>query len=381
VPLKLRRPGKTGNSEVLVMNEIQTTRGWGAVAILLLGPIGLACSDPAGVADRVPTSVADFDAVWSAVDLVYPYLEFKGIDWEDIHADYRPRAERANGDDGHVVLLEMLGELKDGHVWLRPPGGTHIPLQQGWFDNGDGRIAPYIGPRFWRDTDVWSADLLLGYLDPDSIHIDEDSLVGYAIREDRIGYLRITAFMPHEITPHFDAAVDYLRNTRAVIVDVRHNPGGNGDTIREVVGRFLAEPLDGIEVYVLGEPSPWPLIQPRGPFQYTNPVVVLINGRSFSGAEAFAEMMKQLPHVTAVGDTTGGGSGGADDLAPGIFQLPSGAEIGVPTVDLRRYDGLPWEWLGIPPDIRVEQTEADRANGRDMQLEYAIDLLNQGSSM
>lgn len=363
------------------MNRKRTLRAWAAVAALLLGPIGLACSDPAGVAARMPNGIADFEAAWSPVDSVYPYLEFKEIDWDDVYAAYRPRAERATGDGIYGVLLEMLGELKDGHVWLRPPSGTHIPLQEGWFDNGDGRIAPYIGPRFWRDTDVWTADLLLNYLDPDSIHIAEDSLVGYAIRDDGIAYLRITAFMPHKITGDFDAALDYVRNTRALIVDVRHNPGGNGDTIREFVGRFLTEPLDGIEVYVLGEPSPWPLIQPRGPFQYTNPVVVLINGRSFSGAELFAEMMKQLPHVTAVGDTTGGGSGGAADRVPGIFQLPSGAEIGMPTADLRRYDGLPWEWLGIPPDIRVEQTDTDRANGRDMQLEYAIEFLNQGTPM
>lgn len=37
--------------------------------------------------------------------------------------------------------------------------------------------------------------------------------------------------------------------------------------------------------------------------------------------------------------------------------------------------------LFLAPDIRVEQTEADRANGRDKQLEFAIEFLNQGSSL
>lgn len=353
-----------------------TMRGRAALAALLLGFIVTACSDPVAVVN----GAADFEVAWSAVDSVYPYMEFKQIDWDDVGAAYRPSAEQAAGNEIYVVLLEMLGELKDGHVWLRPPGGTHIQMQQEWFDSGDGRICPYIGPRFWRDTDVWRADLLLNYLDPDSIHIDEDSLIGHAIREDGIGYIRVTEFMPHEVTGDFDTALNYLRYTRAMIVDVRHNPGGNHDTIREFVGRFLVEPLAALDVYILGERYPWQPIQPRGPFQYTNPVVVLINGRSFSGAEAFAEMMKQVPHVTEVGDTTGGGSGAADDSAPGIFRLPSGAEIGVPTGDVRRYDGLPWEWLGVAPDIRVEQTETDRANGRDKQLEYAIEFLNQKSA-
>jgi len=83
-------------------------------------------------------------------------------------------------------------------------------------------------------------------------------------------------------------------------------------------------------------------------------------------------------NVTAVGDTTGGGSAGGNSEPPDAvasFYLPSGKMIDIGTVDLRRYDGLPWEWLGVPPDIRVVQTEADINQGRDKQLEYAIDML------
>jgi len=49
--------------------------------------------------------------------------------------------------------------------------------------------------------------------------------------------------------------------------------------------------------------------------------------------------------------------------------------ICIGTIDLRRYDGLPWEWPGIPPDVRVVQTGADAEQGIDRQLEYAISLL------
>lgn len=359
-----------------MINQKRAIPDWMALTALLLVSGGLACSDSTGVA----AGAADFEAVWSAVDSVYPFLEFKGIDWDAVHTAYRSRFEAAAGDERYVHLLEMLGELKDGHVKLKPPAGARIPLQDGWVEQDDGTIFPYIGPRWWRDKDVWRADLLLNYLHSDSIHIAEDSLIGYAIRDDGIGIVRIAQFMPHEITGDFDAAMSYLRNTKALVVDERHNTGGNLDTIREFVGRFLTEPLDAIEVYILGELYPWPPVPPRGTRPYTNPVVVLINGQSYSGAEAFAEMMKQLPQVTVVGDTTGGGSGAADNSAPGVFRLPSGAELKIPTGEALRYDGLPWEWLGIPPDIRIEQTEADRANGRDKQLEYAIELLNQGAS-
>jgi len=56
--------------------------------------------------------------------------------------------------------------------------------------------------------------------------------------------------------------------------------------------------------------------------------------------------------------------------------LPSGIQIYVGTLDLRRYDGLPCEWIGVAPDILIEQTKADLANGKDKKLEYAIKLLD-----
>ncbi len=88
--------------------------------------------------------------------------------------------------------------------------------------------------------------------------------------------------------------------------------------------------------------------------------------------------MKQLPNVIAIGDTTGGGSaGGTSEPANARteYYLPSGKMINIGTVDNRRYDGQPWEWLGIHPDIRVVQTETDINAGRDNQLEYAINML------
>lgn len=101
--------------------------------------------------------------------------------------------------------------------------------------------------------------------------------------------------------------------------------------------------------------------------------MVLSNGSTFSAGEFTAEILKQLPQVTAVGDTTGGGSVGGGEES--LYFLPSGKSINIGFIDIRRYDGLPWEWLGVAPDIRVVQTEADIKQGRDKQLEYAIDML------
>ena len=62
---------------------------------------------------------ADFEAAWTAVNEHYPYLAFKGIDWDSIHDALLPRAEAArfsflhNGivaGDGRVFCLDKLPE-------------------------------------------------------------------------------------------------------------------------------------------------------------------------------------------------------------------------------------------------------------------------------
>ena len=47
------------------------------------------------------------------------------------------------------------------------------------------------------------------------------------------------------------------------------------------------------------------------------------------------------------------------------------------TTDRRQCEGLPLEWLWIPPDNHVEQTPQDVQSGSDLELEAAIDLLKQ----
>ena len=139
----------------------------------------------------------------------------------------------------------------------------------------------------------------------------------------------------------------------------------------------MTEQLERPNLYFLGELIDIPPFQPHGPFTYTNSVVILINGSTFSAGELTTEILKQLPNVTAVGDTTGGGGGASNSsgAAIGDYKLPSRKLINIPTGYFERYNGQLIEWHGVPPDIRIVQTEADILAGIDKQLEYAIEIL------
>jgi len=308
-------------------------------------------------------NVEDFEAAWNRINNVYPYLEFKNINWDSIYTVYHPLAENAKGDEFFLVLRDFLAELKDGHVYYRTKGG--------------GEVYPYYPQRHFKDRHAYSPFVVRKYFDKE-LRLSESGSVEYEIIPGNVGYAFLSDFHEDYLINEFPGVLNYLKNTKGLIIDIRQKRGGSYANIEAVVTRFITAPLERPVFYVLGEKWDLPPFQPQGPFTYTNPVVIIINGSTFSAGELVTEILKQLPNVTAVGDTTGGGSAGGTSEPPDArteFYLPSGKMIDIGTVDNRRYDDLPWEWLGVPPDIRVVQTEADILAGRDKQLEYAIDML------
>ena len=113
----------------------------------------------------------------------------------------------------------------------------------------------------------------------------------------------------------------------------------------------------------------WPAefrnIEPGGPLQFTRPTVLLTDRASASGADGFALAMRVLPHVTVVGDMT---EGALSSQFP--EKLPNGWTLWVAFKVIRDQDGVCWDGVGVPPDLRICNTAADIAAGRDRVLEF-----------
>jgi C-terminal processing protease CtpA/Prc len=202
--------------------------------------------------------------------------------------------------------------------------------------------------------------------------------IAYGMLPGNIGYIRFATFDPEDLWTRVPEAMATVRGTAGLVLDVRNNNGGQRQNVSALVSSFLTDTLTWLQaIEADGVPfEPWEPIPPDpGRYTYGAPVVVLINGASISAAEILAETMRQLPGVTVVGDTTAGAVCNDRDETPGDRTLPSGIRIHIPTGCLLGYDGLPMEWRGVPPDIRVPQTQADIEAGRDLQLEYALSLL------
>ena len=308
--------------------------------------------------------IACFDTAWKRVKDVYPFFEFKKINWDSIYTVYRPKVENANRKQFTQVLNDMLAELKDVHVYYSK-------------ENGNQKYV-YNSPRQIKDLHAISKKVIGKYFS-EKLKIPKSKSVLYGITPDNIGYIYFNNFYDNGIENEFSGIVKSLGNTKGLIIDVRTPTGGAYSVTKEIIRCFLTTPLEKPELYFLGEEIEQPPFQPStDSFVYTKPIVVLIYGRTISAGEGVTEMLKQLPNVTAIGDTTSGGGGAASGhtpLAVGPYSLPCKKNIFIPTGYFLRYDGSHIEWNGIPPDIRVEQTEADIKNGSDKQLEYAINML------
>lgn len=119
----------------------------------------------------------------------------------------------------------------------------------------------------------------------------EVATVTYELRDDGIGYIRITQFM--ENTPsQFYAAVDYmlLGGAKGIVFDVRNNPGGLLDAVVEVID-YLVPDGTRIASYKIGQQAEQVFKSDDG-HQVDLPMVVLCNRHTASAGELFTSAIR-----------------------------------------------------------------------------------------
>lgn len=308
-------------------------------------------------------ALADFDSAWNAIDRVYPLLEYKNINWNNVYVEYKDRASKSKGDEDYKLIYDLLRELKDPHVYF-------VSL-------GRGLIYPYPGPRLIRDYKTFNRSIISRYFDSPLLFACRGK-IEYGIINNALGYIYISNFNDEGAMDDFGDMINNMRTTRGLILDIRNNQGGLTDNISVVIGKFITDSLTFIQGYVKGNIEyNIKAVQPDTSLApYMEPIIILMNGSTLSSGEIFAEMMNQLKNVTLVGDTTDGA--GCNDIADDIegdYILPSGIRIHIGTTYGVRYDGTPIDINGILPDILITQSKEDMKDGRDIQLEFAIQYL------
>ncbi|MHA2295589.1 MAG: S41 family peptidase [Candidatus Hodarchaeales archaeon] len=172
-----------------------------------------------------------------------------------------------------------------------------------------------------------------------------------------VGYINITMFNAlHESADKINGAMLYLKNTNALIFDLRKCRGGYGDAANFLLSYLFDTKftISLLETYfrpndlTVRNPTTWT------PFKYTKLVYVLTGNFTFSGGEHFAYALKIHGKATLVGTNTGGG---AHPVA--FVGLDTGVLFKVPIG--RTYDpktNEDWEGKGVIPDISCSEDDA-----------------------
>jgi retinol-binding protein 3 len=171
-----------------------------------------------------------------------------------------------------------------------------------------------------------------------------------------IGYLYFHAFMDTQYCGDTAAAaMSFLGNSDALIVDLRENGGGDPAMIALIASYLFDQPTHLIDFWERkgGTTQQWwtsPYVPGKRPGQRV-PVYVLTSSDTFSGAEEFAYDLRNLKRATIIGEVTGGGA------HPGTgLRLDEHFLIGVPWArPINPISKTDWEGVGVEPDVKVKR--------------------------
>ncbi|URM91066.1 S41 family peptidase [Streptomyces sp. MRC013] len=352
-----------------------------------------------------------------------------GIDWDGVLDQYRPLVERvASPDEFADLLRETLGELGTSHAYVTPARrnegpphyqravgllGANLVCRDGrWVvgrilagDSSDSRarsplagtgiregavlthvdgrpVDPVTGPYpLLAAAGGTTVELTFGPADGEAGRprrvavvplIDERPLryqdwvakrreVVRELSDGRCGYLHIPD-MGGSGWAQFNRDLRLEVSRPALIVDVRGNAGGH---ISELVVEKLTRRILGWDLTRNAQPVSYASNSPRGP------VVALADEATSSDGDMITAVFKLQGLGPVVGQRTWGGVVGMT----GRHRLGDGTVITVP-MNAAWFEAYGWgvENHGVEPDIEIERTPLDWAEGRHRQLADAVEL-------
>ena len=307
-----------------------------------------------------------FDSLWNDYNETYALFEVREVDWNEQYQNCRPLiSEDMNDKDFLEVLKKLLYPLKDSHVYVKTPFGS--------LNSGEDNVT----------VDNFSlTEVCNQYIENPKKCGNKIITYGTLTTDNTVGYIHIAAFssgqtginQKQDWAGEIDDALDALKDTRCLILDVRGNRGGLTGNVTRISGRFCSED----KVYAISRtkngsgkddfgPGVELEIKKNGSWQYTKPVILLTNAQTMSAGEEFSMAMKSQPHVTQVGNHT-----------CGVFSLAlerclvNGWKYSVSVQKVTDPDGNTPEGKGIVPSS--ENLILNPSAAEDLQMLRAIEL-------
>lgn len=193
--------------------------------------------------------------------------------------------------------------------------------------------------------------------------------VTFDIRGNNVAYIKVSQFNENAI-PGFNKAIEQAieRKSRAVILDLRNNPGGFLDAAVDMASEWVQNGIIVSEQFKGGLKNSH---ESEGRHRLAGiKTIVLINGGSASASEIVAGALQDYSLATIVGEKSFG-KGSVQD-----FQvLPDGSALKLTVAEWLTPKGNNINEKGITPDVEVKEDFEKEDVGDDGVLKKALELL------
>ncbi len=358
-----------------------------------------------------------FYEAWAQIEENYYDEKFHGLNWDKTKEYYKQFLPYLNNRaDMRMMLNDMLGELNSSHQGFGTFGDDEtIALQNQTmetgviFENEDPYKVKYVARRSVADRkaiDIKPGDVLVKVNDEEvdkkkdrnyyftvpsrdrelkltfsrngqminvKIHpqaslfnnlydewVDNNQKMGDEQSKGRSAYGYMKNMGQFELDQFIIDMTQELNKKDALIFDLRYNTGGN---VHDEVLKFLSQKSYLNWKYREGTLAPQSNFSPSD-----KPIVLLINEQSLSDAEMTSQGFKALKLGKIIGNET---------YRWIIFTsgvgLVDGSNVRMPSWGCYTFEGKDLELTGVQPDIKVINTFEDKLNGRDPQMDRAVE--------
>ena len=239
-----------------------------------------------------------------------------------------------------------------------------LSMQQGQaMERLSGEVGTRLALQLLRDGESISVNLVRQQLEIESV---STRMI------DNIGYIQITSFNA-KTAEQFANAMTTMNSVgaKALIVDVRQNPGGVVSALKPILNQFVPSAIAATVEYSDG--SRKTLIETDSTNSVELPIAVLVDGGTVSAAELFAAVLRDEAGALIVGSQTFG-----KGVMQNTYEFSDGSALTLSVGKIYTKSGT-WNETGLKPDYSVElaggAVPGNISDDADSQLQKAIEVL------
>ena len=304
------------------------------------------------------------------------YIEMK----EETKGEFGGLGIEVTMENGYVKVISPIDDTPAAKAGMRPGDYiTHIDGEEILGKSLQDAVEKLRGP---VGSTIEITVVRLGEDEPLVVTIKRAIITVQAVKfrpEGNVGYIRLISFSEQASKGVKKAIKDLskeigISNLSGYILDLRSNPGGLLDQSTKVTNSFLSSG-EIVSIKGRGKKDISRFSASRGDLTDGKPLIVLINEGSASASEIVAGALQDHKRAIIIGSQSyGKGS------VQTIFPLKDSSAIRMTTALYYTPSGDSIHEIGISPDIEVESTW-DIENQSDNQLEYALNLLNEETTV